>query len=212
MRFVELAPERCAVVYSELGRVRWVKKSPSFTAWISRAVPSSPRRRRSTTSTVVRSTRRVGSSRPRRGCHTGVEPRECFSGVMVSRRTRMANEPREVPMRQADGGQASRSRESPLIAADAVPRHTSRDEPHRRAHAPDAPRMKRAFERRVRAECSGPRSRMVDPTPRTILSATFSAPRSFKSFIVRLSPWWHAASAAGPMRPRRPVGTVRTSS
>jgi hypothetical protein len=34
LRFVELTPERCAVVYSELGRVRWVKKSPSFTAWI----------------------------------------------------------------------------------------------------------------------------------------------------------------------------------
>jgi Zn-dependent peptidase ImmA (M78 family) len=34
MRFVELTPERCAVVYSELGRVRWVKKSPSFTSWI----------------------------------------------------------------------------------------------------------------------------------------------------------------------------------
>lgn len=34
LRFVELTPERCAVVYSELGRVRWVKKSPSFTSWI----------------------------------------------------------------------------------------------------------------------------------------------------------------------------------
>ncbi len=34
LRFVELTQERCAVVYSELGRVRWVKKSPSFTAWI----------------------------------------------------------------------------------------------------------------------------------------------------------------------------------
>lgn len=34
LRFVELTPERCAVVYSELGRVRWVKKSPTFTAWI----------------------------------------------------------------------------------------------------------------------------------------------------------------------------------
>jgi len=34
LRFVELTPERCAVVYSELGRVRWVKKSPSFSAWI----------------------------------------------------------------------------------------------------------------------------------------------------------------------------------
>ncbi|MBA3672273.1 MAG: ImmA/IrrE family metallo-endopeptidase [Gemmatimonadaceae bacterium] len=34
LRFVELTPECCAVVYSELGRVRWVKKSPSFTAWI----------------------------------------------------------------------------------------------------------------------------------------------------------------------------------
>lgn len=36
LRFVELTPERCAVVYSELGRVRWVKKSPTFTAWIPR--------------------------------------------------------------------------------------------------------------------------------------------------------------------------------
>ncbi len=34
LRFVELTPERCAVVYSELGRVRWVKKSQSFTSWI----------------------------------------------------------------------------------------------------------------------------------------------------------------------------------
>jgi hypothetical protein len=34
MRFVELTPERCAIVYSELGRVRWVKKSAAFTAWI----------------------------------------------------------------------------------------------------------------------------------------------------------------------------------
>lgn len=34
LRFVELTQERCAVVYSELGRVRWVKKSPSFTSWI----------------------------------------------------------------------------------------------------------------------------------------------------------------------------------
>ena len=34
LRFVELTPERCAVVYSELGRVRWVKKSPTFTSWI----------------------------------------------------------------------------------------------------------------------------------------------------------------------------------
>ncbi|HEY4054978.1 MAG TPA: ImmA/IrrE family metallo-endopeptidase [Kofleriaceae bacterium] len=34
LRFVELTPERCAVVYSELGRVRWVKKSSSFTSWI----------------------------------------------------------------------------------------------------------------------------------------------------------------------------------
>jgi hypothetical protein len=34
LRFVELTPERCAVVYSELGRVRWVKKSPAFTSFI----------------------------------------------------------------------------------------------------------------------------------------------------------------------------------
>lgn len=34
MRFVELTPERCAVVYTKQGRVQWAKKSPSFTAWI----------------------------------------------------------------------------------------------------------------------------------------------------------------------------------
>jgi hypothetical protein len=33
-RFVELTPERCAVVITEQGRVRWVQKSPSFGAWI----------------------------------------------------------------------------------------------------------------------------------------------------------------------------------
>jgi len=33
-RFVELTPERCAVVVTEQGRVRWVQKSPSFSAWI----------------------------------------------------------------------------------------------------------------------------------------------------------------------------------
>ncbi|MFT3695826.1 MAG: ImmA/IrrE family metallo-endopeptidase [Kofleriaceae bacterium] len=36
LRYIELTSERCAVVYSEVGRVRWVKKSPSFTAWIPR--------------------------------------------------------------------------------------------------------------------------------------------------------------------------------
>ena len=39
MRFVELTEKRCAVVYSELGRVKWVKPSATFPAWI-------PRRRR----------------------------------------------------------------------------------------------------------------------------------------------------------------------
>jgi hypothetical protein len=34
MRFVELTPERCAVVYSKQGRVLWAKKSSSFTGWI----------------------------------------------------------------------------------------------------------------------------------------------------------------------------------
>lgn len=34
MRFVELTPEPCAVVYSELGRVRWVTRSRSFHAHI----------------------------------------------------------------------------------------------------------------------------------------------------------------------------------
>ncbi len=34
MRFVELTPERCAVVYTKQGRVQWAKKSPSFTGWI----------------------------------------------------------------------------------------------------------------------------------------------------------------------------------
>lgn len=34
MRFVELTPERCAVVYTRHGRVQWAKKSPSFIAWI----------------------------------------------------------------------------------------------------------------------------------------------------------------------------------
>ena len=34
MRLVELSDERCAVVYSELGRVRWLKRSTTFPAWI----------------------------------------------------------------------------------------------------------------------------------------------------------------------------------
>lgn len=33
MRFVELTPERCAVVYTQHGRVQWAKKSPSASAW-----------------------------------------------------------------------------------------------------------------------------------------------------------------------------------
>jgi hypothetical protein len=39
MRFVELTDHRCAIVYSELGRVKWVKPSATFSVWI-------PRRRR----------------------------------------------------------------------------------------------------------------------------------------------------------------------
>lgn len=34
MRYVELTQERCAVVYSALGSVRWVKPSATFGAWI----------------------------------------------------------------------------------------------------------------------------------------------------------------------------------
>jgi Zn-dependent peptidase ImmA (M78 family) len=34
MRFVELTTTCCAIVYSELGRVRWVKPSATFRAWI----------------------------------------------------------------------------------------------------------------------------------------------------------------------------------
>jgi Zn-dependent peptidase ImmA (M78 family) len=34
LRFVELTPERCAVVYMQRGRVLWAKKSPTFRAWI----------------------------------------------------------------------------------------------------------------------------------------------------------------------------------
>ena len=34
MRLVELSGQRCAVAYSELGRVRWVKPSPTFPTWI----------------------------------------------------------------------------------------------------------------------------------------------------------------------------------
>ncbi len=33
-RFVELTPERCALVITKQGRVQWVQKSPSFSAWI----------------------------------------------------------------------------------------------------------------------------------------------------------------------------------
>lgn len=33
-RFVELTPERCAVVITKQARVQWVHKSPSFSAWI----------------------------------------------------------------------------------------------------------------------------------------------------------------------------------
>ena len=41
-RFVELTPERCAVVISTHGRVRWVQKSPSFSAWIPEGCPVNP--------------------------------------------------------------------------------------------------------------------------------------------------------------------------
>jgi len=36
MRLVELSPHRCAVVYSELGRVSWIKPSATFPDWIPR--------------------------------------------------------------------------------------------------------------------------------------------------------------------------------
>lgn len=36
MRFVELSKERCAVAYSELGRVRWLKPSATFPDWVPR--------------------------------------------------------------------------------------------------------------------------------------------------------------------------------
>lgn len=45
MRFVELTKKRCALVYSELGRVTWVKPSTTFRTWIPRGRrlhPTSP--------------------------------------------------------------------------------------------------------------------------------------------------------------------------
>lgn len=33
-RYVELTPERCAVVIAKHGRMQWVQKSPTFGAWI----------------------------------------------------------------------------------------------------------------------------------------------------------------------------------
>ena len=45
MRFIELTTARCALVYSELGRVRWIKPSATFPDWIARGRsldPSSP--------------------------------------------------------------------------------------------------------------------------------------------------------------------------
>lgn len=42
MRLVELSDERCAVVYSELGRVRWVKRSATFPGWIPKGRPLDP--------------------------------------------------------------------------------------------------------------------------------------------------------------------------
>lgn len=41
-RFVELTPEQCAVVITTHGRVRWVQKSPSFSAWIPEGCPVNP--------------------------------------------------------------------------------------------------------------------------------------------------------------------------
>ena len=41
-RFVELTPEQCAVVISTHGRVRWVQKSPTFSAWIPEGCPVNP--------------------------------------------------------------------------------------------------------------------------------------------------------------------------
>src|SRR5258708_1876538 len=44
MRFVELTTARCAVAYSELGRIPWLKPSATFPDWIARGrlYPSSP--------------------------------------------------------------------------------------------------------------------------------------------------------------------------
>lgn len=42
LRFVELTAEPCAVVYSELGRVGWCKRSATFGAWIPKGRPVDP--------------------------------------------------------------------------------------------------------------------------------------------------------------------------
>lgn len=36
IRFVQLSSERCALVWSEVGRVKWAVRSPDFPAWIER--------------------------------------------------------------------------------------------------------------------------------------------------------------------------------
>lgn len=43
MRFVELTSESCAIAYSVLGRVRWIKPSASFPDWIPRGRRLDPR-------------------------------------------------------------------------------------------------------------------------------------------------------------------------
>ncbi|MGE0401705.1 MAG: ImmA/IrrE family metallo-endopeptidase [Kofleriaceae bacterium] len=43
MRFVELTDERCAIAYSILGRVQWIKPSASFPDWIPRGRRLDPR-------------------------------------------------------------------------------------------------------------------------------------------------------------------------
>jgi len=42
VRLAELTSERCAVVYSEAGAVRWAKRSASFAPWIERGTPLDP--------------------------------------------------------------------------------------------------------------------------------------------------------------------------
>lgn len=42
MRFCELSPHACAVVYSESGRIKWMKPSRSFPRYITKGTPLSP--------------------------------------------------------------------------------------------------------------------------------------------------------------------------